>query len=461
MTDTVHSALDWPTLKTALYLRVAVLAAVLLALSALALGAGATADLGWVYALVLVDFALSGPYWWIGRRQVDRLPRLALAILLMEVLVVTAGEFLLGPDLAVYGLVVYPLLIIAAAFLHSNAAAWLIAAASVGCHAIMVSAIILGVIPAYPGPFARLGGSAQLGATALVNTTTSLSFAVVATALATSLRGALARSRKLEAELRELNRDLEDRVRDAVAGFRAANVSLAAKNEALETTLRHVNLFARAVSHDLRNPITAASESLRLGRNAEGAAHESLLSLAMENLLRADKMLVGLRDLMRTIGSPEARERVDLEAVAREVIEELTAARGGAPLPVRLASGLGSAFARREELTLVYRNLIANALDHNDGADGLAVEIGREVRGGESVLYVRDNGKGIPPALHERIFEPFRRGEDAKQGLGLGLALVEAVVSHAGGRVFVESQPGTGATVFFTFPDCAEPGAQT
>ena len=101
-------------------------------------------------------------------------------------------------------------------------------------------------------------------------------------------------------------------------------------------------------------------------------------------------------------------------------------------------------------------NLIANAIDHNEGADGLVVEIGREARGGESLLYVRDNGKGIDPALHERIFEPFRRGEDSKEGLGLGLALVEAVVSHAGGRVFVESQPGTGATVFFTIPDTAE-----
>lgn len=456
MTGTVHTALDWSTFKTGLYLRVAVHAAILLALTALALGAGATADLGWVYALVLFDFALSGPYWWIGRRHVDRLPRLALVILLMQVLVVTVGEFLLGPDLAVYGLVLYPLLITAAAFLHSNAAAWLIAAASVGCQAIMASATILGVIPVYPGPFGSFGGSAQLGATALVNTTTSVSFAVVAAALATSLRGALARSRNLESELRTVNRNLETRVQDAVARVCEANVSLAARNEALERTLRHVNLFARAVSHDLRNPITAASESLRLGRSAEGASHDSLISLAMENLLRADKMLVGLRDLMRTIGSPETRERVDLEAVAREVLDDLAVVRRASPLPVQLGAGLGSAFARREELVLVYRNLIANAIDHNEGADGLVVEVGREARGGESFLYVRDNGKGIDPALHARIFEPFQRGEDSKEGLGLGLALVEAVVSHAGGRVFVESQPGTGATVFFTFPDAAE-----
>jgi signal transduction histidine kinase len=271
--------------------------------------------------------------------------------------------------------------------------------------------------------------------TAVVNAIVCLTFAVVSSALSEALRRALGRSRELEEELRSLNRNLEDRM------------------EALERTLRHVNLFARAVSHDLRNPITAASESLRLGRDAEGASRESLLSLAMENLLRADKMLLGLRDLMRTIGSPEARERVDLEAAAREVLDELAVVRGGAPLPVQLGAGLGSAFARREELMVVYRNLIANAIDHNEGTEGLVVEVGRDARGSEPVLYVRDNGKGIPPALQDRIFEPFRRGEDSKQGLGLGLALVEAVVSHAGGRVFVESQPGGGTTIFFTFPE--------
>ena len=428
----------------------------LLAIAVIDRVSGTSPDIWFVIAVAILSVLLTAPYYAWASHQPGSLSAIALIVLLVDVALITVGEYFLGGENVVYGMPLYLLLVVLAAVTHSSAAAYAVACFASVAFASMVLATRTDWLPNRAGAFPAAFSDIWPWATVLVNSVTTVGIAVISGSLAGITRRALLRSRGLERELRVFNRELERRVETAVASTRTANIALAAKNETLEATLREIDLFARAVSHDLRNTITAAGESLRVGRQ-DGSSRDRFLGLAADNLNRADRMLVGLRDLMRSMGGESDELDVDVRSAVEQVVEELSAARGGAHVPVRIIGTLGNLRTRPAQLALVFRNLIGNALDHNPRDPRLAIEVGRREGNAEMVFFVRDNGNGIPPALVEKIFEPFRRGPEAEaDGLGLGLSLVGAVVIRAGGKVWVESEAGHGATFCFTFPDPSE-----
>jgi signal transduction histidine kinase len=107
----------------------------------------------------------------------------------------------------------------------------------------------------------------------------------------------------------------------------------------------------------------------------------------------------------------------------------------------------------RAEVESVLQNLIGNAVKYLGDVPGPRVEIGRRERDGVPEYFVRDNGIGIDPAYHEKIFRLFERLQDIQAaGTGVGLAIVRRVVDRAGGHVRVESERGHGSTFSFTWP---------
>jgi signal transduction histidine kinase len=100
----------------------------------------------------------------------------------------------------------------------------------------------------------------------------------------------------------------------------------------------------------------------------------------------------------------------------------------------------------------LFQNLIANAIKYR-GEDPPLIHVSAEVNDGEVRVSVKDNGPGIDPKYHERIFGLFKRLHGAEiQGTGLGLAICRKIVERHGGKIWVESQPGQGATFVFTLP---------
>jgi light-regulated signal transduction histidine kinase (bacteriophytochrome) len=126
-------------------------------------------------------------------------------------------------------------------------------------------------------------------------------------------------------------------------------------------------------------------------------------------------------------------------------IEETHAAVTHDPLPSVLADAL--------QLGQVLQNLIGNALKFRDGGSP-EIHVSTEQRDSEWVFSVRDNGIGIDPEYHERIFVIFQRlhGHGEYLGTGMGLAICKKIVERHGGRIWVESEPGKGATFYFTLP---------
>jgi signal transduction histidine kinase len=401
--------------------------------------------------LMVVSLALTLPYQALGRRQPQRLRQIGLLVVIVDTILLTLGEYLLGGANALFGLPLYGILIVMAATLHSPRAAHGVALLGAGSFAAMVAATRTGWIPEWPQPYALVDNWAT--SAVLINGFLAAAMAMVAGMLAGLKDDALARSRRAERELRELNADLEERIERAVAGERAARQSLERQNADLSATLRQVNLFAGAVSHDLRNPVTAASEALRLSRRPDTTDRERMLDLAAENLDRADQMVVGLRDLMRAVGSRAANRRVAVRPLLERIVEDLRVQNVGGDVPVELVGDLGEVEADAEHLAHVFRNLIANALAHSEGQSDLHVTVSHTSQREGSTFCVRDNGSGIPEEMRARIFEPFHRGRPGSSGLGLGLALVAAIVTRVGGTIGVETAPGGGAEFRFTWPN--------
>ncbi|RMF64136.1 MAG: histidine kinase, partial [Bacteroidetes bacterium] len=115
----------------------------------------------------------------------------------------------------------------------------------------------------------------------------------------------------------------------------------------------------------------------------------------------------------------------------------------------------------RMRLLEVWQNLISNAAKYMGEQPSPRIEIGCKPLGDEVCFYVRDNGVGIPPAYHEKVFELFERLGTDTEGTGVGLALVKRIVEFHGGRIWVESEGmGRGSTFYFTLPKSSPaPGA--
>jgi two-component system, OmpR family, sensor kinase len=167
--------------------------------------------------------------------------------------------------------------------------------------------------------------------------------------------------------------------------------------------------------------------------------------------LVADLLLLARADTGRT--SPH--EPLDLSDVVTEAAGELEPVAGDHDLAVSAAPG-AMVEGTRDELHRLVLNLMENALRHTD--PGTAVEAVVERRDGEVVLSVEDDGPGIPPELHEKVFERFFRGAADRGGSsGLGLAIVRAVAeSHRGSVRLVEPLDGRGARFEVRLPAAAE-----
>ena len=246
--------------------------------------------------------------------------------------------------------------------------------------------------------------------------------------------------------LRELQRELERRVQD--------------RTQALEASNRDLEAFSFSVSHDLRAPLRAivGFSEIVLDEFAATLPHEARTLLARIHASggRLRTLVDDLLAFARLGRGDLVRERIDLDALVRCVLDEALAGRGLADHPDRRLElrldGLGTCHADPTLLRTVWTNLIDNALKYSQGRNPIILDIGRERRGDETVYHVRDNGVGFDMAHASRLFGVFQRLHSASdfEGSGIGLANVRRIVERHHGRVAAHSELGHGTTFEFT-----------
>jgi two-component system sensor histidine kinase KdpD len=261
------------------------------------------------------------------------------------------------------------------------------------------------------------------------------------------------------------------RLRSQVAPALAALVAVAlhrdaAQAEAVETAaLRRSDelktALLRAVSHDLRTPLTAivtAGHALGSGSLTD-EEREQMSSAVVEEGERLSTLIDKLFDLSRLqAGRMEPRrESVSIEDVLLAAEDALPAGSAHVQLAVDLDAP--PLVADAAQLERAFANLIENGLRYS-GNQPVRVSVRRV--GARVVVRVTDLGPGIPDREQQRVFEPFYRGADPHRGpgSGLGLAIAKGFVEANGGTIAVESLPGQGTSLVVTFPVAAEAAAK-
>ena len=206
----------------------------------------------------------------------------------------------------------------------------------------------------------------------------------------------------------------------------------------------------RAVSHDLRSPLTtiiAAGDAVR-SPTIGAEERDELASMITGEAARLSRLVEQLLDLSRLqAGAAEPRrDWCSVEEIVGAAIEHLGDAQRAVRVTVTADKALPLIAADAAQLERVFVNLLENACRFSRGR---RVDVELHDVPGRLVVRVKDRGPGIPAELLPVVFEPFQRGEDDREhaGSGLGLAIVKGLVDANGGRVSVESRPGDG-TVF-------------
>lgn len=226
----------------------------------------------------------------------------------------------------------------------------------------------------------------------------------------------------------------------------------------LEANNAELERFTYTVSHDLRNPLVTIKgfvgmleKDLRDGRDDKVASDLQRISVA------ADKMHALLADLLelsrigRIMNPPED---VDLAQVVNEAIETMDARLRSKNVIVHCTLDLPTIYGDRIRLREVFENLIDNAAKYMGDQPEPTIEIGTRCEADETIIFVRDNGLGIEPQFHNRIFGLFDKLNPTSEGTGIGLALLKRIVETHGGKIWVESEGlGKGSTFCFTIPD--------
>ncbi len=226
----------------------------------------------------------------------------------------------------------------------------------------------------------------------------------------------------------------------------------------LESKNAELEQFAYTVSHDLKSPIITIKgflgylrEDSMFGNTARLESDIQRISDAAEKMHR---LLNDLLELSRIGRMMNLSAEIPFDNLVREAMELVQGQISERGINIHIMEKLPTVYGDSQRLLEVIQNLIDNAAKFMGDQPHPAIEIGQhgESEGRFLTFYVRDNGIGIAPEYHERIFGLFNRLDPKIEGTGVGLALVKRIVEFHGGRIWIESEAGRGATFYFTLP---------
>jgi light-regulated signal transduction histidine kinase (bacteriophytochrome) len=257
--------------------------------------------------------------------------------------------------------------------------------------------------------------------------------------------------RRAEEQLRELNQTLEERVEERTLELRQQAARLRRANRALEE-------FAYAASHDLLEPLRNIAIYADLLKRRHGAEMNEQATLYLETIIegayRMNQLISGLLEYAHADSAEEPLRICDAEKTLAEVLKNLDRSAQESRAAITHDS-LPSIPVNAFHLEQLLQNLIGNALKYKKSGEPARVHVSAVQEAGQWHFSVNDEGIGIEPQYQERVFGLFKRLHGAGgeyTGVGMGLAICQRIIERYGGRIWIQSAPGHGATFHFTIP---------
>ncbi len=252
---------------------------------------------------------------------------------------------------------------------------------------------------------------------------------------------------RVDEELRQHRDLLEDRVKERTE-------ELARKNAEMER-------FVYTVSHDLRTPLISMSGFLGfLKQDAEKGDMKRVdedFRIVSDAITKMDKLLQDTLELSRIGRIVNPPENVPFGEIVSEALAQSSAKLSSKNVRVTVEDDLPIVQVDRIRLVEVLVNLLENSVKYMGDQPQPRIEIGKRLDCENMVLFVRDNGIGIEPIRHDKVFELFYKVDKKSEGSGAGLAIVKKIIEVHGGKIWIESDLGKGCTVCFTL-EPAKPG---
>ncbi len=244
-----------------------------------------------------------------------------------------------------------------------------------------------------------------------------------------------------------------------ISDRRAAEDALQGKSMELERSNADLQQFAYAASHDLQEPLRMVSAYLKLlGAKLEDNPDEEIrefIGFASDGSRRMSLLIRDLLDYSRVGSRGGECEPVNCVEALDEAMQNLCVRIEEEEAEIAVTTPLPTIMGDRPQIIRLFQNILGNAIKFRARNRPPRIEIAAEAdHGGLCHVTVRDNGIGIDPAFHGRIFEAFQRlhAKTEYEGTGLGLALVKRIVDSHRGRIWVNSVPGEGATFHIAMP---------
>ena len=245
--------------------------------------------------------------------------------------------------------------------------------------------------------------------------------------------------KRAEEEIKKLNKELQQRVEELVG----AN--------------KELDAFGHSVSHDLRTPlVTIGGFARRLLKNYSGVLDKKggeMLDTIQSNVQKMEELIDDLLTFSRSGRQAINLADVDMEELVKSAFEELKAGIRGRTIELKIGRLL-PACADRALMRQVIVNLLSNAMKFTRPREKALIEVDSRYEGEGIVYCVKDNGVGFDMKFAEKLFDVFHRAHsvDEFEGTGIGLSIVQRIVTRHGGRLWAEGKIGEGAAFYFTLP---------